>query len=106
MLEHYRELKSIPGYEYPSQVGDCEYDRTRISTLTPGIGMPTPTFVGSTPFRYRVDESWPAFVCPGDAGEAIGVACDSNDDVFLFLRGVKQPVRVYDRDGTCVAMWG
>ncbi len=61
--------------------------------------------VGTPPFRYRVDESWPSFPCKGDAGEAVGVACDSSDRVYVFLRGPK-PVQVFERDGTLITTWG
>jgi DNA-binding beta-propeller fold protein YncE len=56
-------------------------------------------------FRYRAEERWPQFPGDGPHGEAIGVACDSRDRVFVFLRG-PQPVRVYDRDGTFLSGWG
>src|SRR5262249_8604040 len=56
-------------------------------------------------FRYRAEERWPQFPGDGPHGEAIGVACDSQDRVFVFLRGPR-PVPVYDRDGTLLASWG
>lgn len=61
--------------------------------------------VGKSPFRYRVDENWAKFPCHGGAGEAVGVACDSHDRVYVFLRG-PQPVQVFERDGRPVASWG
>ena len=68
--------------------------------------MPAPAIhVGAAPFRYRVDESWLSFPANGSAGEAVGVACDSKDRVYVFLRG-PQPVQVFERDGTPVASWG
>lgn len=60
---------------------------------------------GGGPFRYRVDESWPSFAAAGLDGEAVGVACDSRDRVFVFLRG-PQPVQVFDRSGTFLFAWG
>jgi len=61
--------------------------------------------VGSGSFRYSVDESWARFPCNGSDGEAVGVACDRRDRVYVFLRGPK-PVQVFERDGTPVATWG
>ena len=61
--------------------------------------------IGSGDFRYTVDESWAKFPATGDAGEAVGVACDSKDRVYVFLRGPK-PVLVFERDGTPVGFWG
>src|SRR2546421_430004 len=49
--------------------------------------------VGSGPFRYRVEEAWPAFPAAAADGEAVAVACDSRDRVFVFLRGPR-PVQV------------
>jgi sugar lactone lactonase YvrE len=67
--------------------------------------MPSSQAVGSPPFQYRVDESWPNFPCAGSDGEAVGVACDSRDRVYVFLRG-PQPVRIFERDGTPIGGWG
>ncbi|MBI2807592.1 MAG: hypothetical protein HYX68_21640 [Planctomycetes bacterium] len=61
--------------------------------------------VGQGNFRYRVDEAWAKFPIDGDAGEAVGVACDSKDRVYVFLRGPR-PVLVFERDGTPVSTWG
>ena len=61
--------------------------------------------VGSGSFQYDVDESWAKFPADGSAGEAVGVACDSRNRVYVFLRGPK-PVQVFERDGTPVTSWG
>jgi hypothetical protein len=61
--------------------------------------------VGSGAFRYRVHLDWPVFPAAGFHGEAVAVACDSRNRVFVFLRG-PSPVRVYEPDGTFVAAWG
>ena len=61
--------------------------------------------VGSGSFHYHVDEAWAKFPCAGVEGEAVGVACDSKDRVYVFLRGPR-PVQVFERDGTPVASWG
>src|SRR5882724_7974891 len=60
---------------------------------------------GQAPLQYRVDESWAKFPADGGAGEAVAVACDSHDRVYVFLRGPR-PVQVFERDGTPVALWG
>src|SRR5438309_11401317 len=56
-------------------------------------------------FRYRVEESWAKFPADGPSGEAVAVACDARDRVFIFLRGPR-PVQVLEPDGTFVAAWG
>jgi DNA-binding beta-propeller fold protein YncE len=61
--------------------------------------------VGIGNFAYHVDEAWAKFPCAGPAGEAVGVACDSKDRVYVFLRG-PQPVQVFEPNGTRVATWG
>jgi DNA-binding beta-propeller fold protein YncE len=55
--------------------------------------------------RYRVEASWPHFPGDGPHGEAVAVACDRRDRVFVFFRG-PQPVCVYDSDGRFVTGWG
>ncbi len=64
-----------------------------------------PIYVGAGKFRYEVDLSWDIFPANGSAGEAVGVACDSRDRVYVFLRG-PEPVRVFERNGTPVMTWG
>ena len=61
--------------------------------------------VGQGLFRYRVEESWAKFPGDGEGGEAVAVACDARDRVFVFLRGPR-PVRVFEADGTPVTTWG
>jgi DNA-binding beta-propeller fold protein YncE len=56
-------------------------------------------------FRYRVEAGWPQFPGDGPYGEAVAVACDGRDRVFVFFRG-PQPVRVYEADGRFVTAWG
>jgi DNA-binding beta-propeller fold protein YncE len=64
-----------------------------------------PRLVGQGPFRYRVEEKWAKFPGDGPDGEAVAVACDRRDRVFVFLRG-PHPVRAYEPDGTPVTAWG
>lgn len=56
-------------------------------------------------FRYDVDSRWDKFPAAGPDGEAVAVACDSRDRVYVFLRGPR-PVLVFDRDGTFLHSWG
>jgi DNA-binding beta-propeller fold protein YncE len=56
-------------------------------------------------FRYRADDRWPHFPGDGPHGEAVAVACDSRDRVFVFFRG-PQPVRIHDSDGRFLGGWG
>jgi DNA-binding beta-propeller fold protein YncE len=65
----------------------------------------SPVRVGNGLFSYRVDEAWAKFPANGSAGEAVGVACDSKDRVYVYLRG-PQPVQVFERDGRPVRTWG
>jgi DNA-binding beta-propeller fold protein YncE len=62
-------------------------------------------YVGEGRFRYRVEAGWAMFPGDGPHGEAVAVACDGRERVFVFLRG-PQPVRVYEPDGAFVAAWG
>lgn len=61
--------------------------------------------VGQGQFRYRVEESWAKFPGDGPCGEAVAVACDTHDRVYVFLRG-PSPVRIFEPDGTLVTCWG
>lgn len=61
--------------------------------------------VGQRSHRYQVDESWARFPAAGADGEAVAVACDRNDRVYVFLRGPR-PVQVFEADGTPVGTWG
>jgi hypothetical protein len=49
-------------------------------------------------------KAWTAFPCGAVDGEAVGIAYDWKDRVYVFLRGPK-PVQVFERDGTCIATW-
>ncbi len=75
--------------------------------MDPSTGLRTDqdVRVGQGNFRYRVEESWARFPANGPCGEAVAVACDSRNRVFVFFRS-PQPVRIYEPDGTFVATWG
>jgi DNA-binding beta-propeller fold protein YncE len=53
--------------------------------------------------RFVLDPSWSLF--PAAEGEAIGVACDSSDRVFVLTRG-PLPVHVFDCHGKRLGTWG
>lgn len=59
----------------------------------------------NTSFNYHPDVRWPSFPANGPAGEAVGVACDSQDRVFVFSRG-PVPVHVFSPQGTLLFSWG
>jgi sugar lactone lactonase YvrE len=61
--------------------------------------------VGDGAFRYEASDEW-ARLPPGwKFGEAVGVATDSRDRVFVFCRS-EHPVIVFDRGGAFVGSWG
>lgn len=55
--------------------------------------------------NYLPDERWPKFPANGPDGEAVAVACDAEDRVFVFLRGPR-PVQVFEPNGTLLTTWG
>jgi DNA-binding beta-propeller fold protein YncE len=61
--------------------------------------------VGNGEFRYRVNPVWDKFPAAGADGEAVAVACDSHDHVYVFLRGPR-PVQVFEPDGRLLHSWG
>src|SRR4051812_6836961 len=91
-----------PGWR--DQFGTVSYTDTA-RTLPPERIFMSPVRVGTDSFAYHVDERWPSFPAGGDAGEAVGVACDSRDRVYVFLRG-PQPVQVFDQGGKFLTSWG
>jgi DNA-binding beta-propeller fold protein YncE len=69
------------------------------------VGTGPEAGVGQGGFRYQVETRWAIFPADGTTGEAVAVACDSRDRVFVFLRGPR-PVQVFERDGTFIMTWG
>jgi DNA-binding beta-propeller fold protein YncE len=69
------------------------------------VGTDSEVCVGHGQFRYRVEQTWAKFPADGAPGEAVAVACDARDRVFVFLRGPR-PVQVFEPDGTLVTAWG
>ena len=68
--------------------------------------MSTDNVVGSGKFVYEADDSCVQVPAGLELGEAVGIAVDSQDRLFVFNRGGTQPVMVFDRDGAFVQMWG
>lgn len=62
--------------------------------------------VGQGEFVYEADDSFVRLPDGMKIGEAVGVATDSRDRLFVFNRGGEQPVMVCDADGNFVEMWG
>ncbi len=62
--------------------------------------------VGAGQFVYHADDSCIRLPDGMKLGEAVGVAVDSRDRLYVFNRGGTQPVIVFDRDGNFVQMWG
>src|SRR4051794_34926132 len=60
---------------------------------------------GNGDFSFRADETWARFPAAGPDGEAVAVACDLRDRVYVFLRGPK-PVQIFAPDGTAIDSWG
>jgi DNA-binding beta-propeller fold protein YncE len=63
------------------------------------------TTVGSTPFTYQPAPHWEQLPRGWSFVEAVGVAVDSHDRVFVFNRG-EHPVMVFDADGRFLTSWG
>ena len=76
-----------------------------MATHSASRGSAHSPIVGVGAFRYGVDQSWPHFPANGPDGEAVAVACDAQDRVYVFLRG-SRPVQVFEPDGTLIATWG
>ncbi len=61
--------------------------------------------LGSGDYCYEAVENW-AKLPPGWSFKEIGsVACDRNDNVYVFNRG-EHPMIVFDRDGNFLKSWG
>jgi DNA-binding beta-propeller fold protein YncE len=65
----------------------------------------TPVEVGSDAFRYRVAADWPTLPSDWSLVEAVAVATDSRDRVYVFNRG-EHPVVIFTPDGELVGSWG
>ncbi len=66
----------------------------------------TSNSVGSGEFVYEPDDAWHLLPDGRALGEAVGVATDSQDRLYVFNRGGQQPVMVFDSDGGFLHSWG
>lgn len=56
-------------------------------------------------FGYEVQDQWGVLPAGWRWQEAVGVAADSQDRVFVFDRG-EHPVTIFDRNGAWLGSWG
>jgi DNA-binding beta-propeller fold protein YncE len=56
-------------------------------------------------FDYKIVPGWGKLPAAWSWGVISGVACDSQDHVYVFTRGV-HPVVIFDRDGIFLDSWG
>ena len=61
--------------------------------------------LGQGEYSYDYYAYWAGFESAYHEGWIPGVACDSQDRVFIYSRSEK-PLNVYDRDGNHLATWG
>lgn len=61
--------------------------------------------VGTAPLLFQPDPDWPRVPDDIALDEAVGVATDSTDRVFVFHRG-DPAVLIFESDGTFVTAWG
>ena len=66
---------------------------------------PQPEDVGQGEHVYQPMDAWHQVPADMSMGEAVGIAVDSQDQVFVFNRG-QHPVMVFDADGKYVRCWG
>ncbi len=60
---------------------------------------------GSGKYTYKLDPDWPKFPANIPWGWVAGVACDSQDRVFVYSRS-EHPLAVFDREGNLIETWG
>ena len=61
--------------------------------------------VGSGAFCYEPVPGWEQLPDGWTFVEAVGVACDSQDRVYVYNRG-EHPMIVFNRDGSFHSSWG
>ena len=61
--------------------------------------------VGSSQFKYRVNDEWARLPDGWSFKEVGGVGVDRNDNVYVFNRG-EHPMIVFDRRGNFLRSWG
>jgi len=67
---------------------------------------PAVQLVGTQPFVYEAHAAWQRLPQGKKLGEAVGVAADSQDCVYVFTRGGEHPVMIFERDGRYAGGWG
>lgn len=60
---------------------------------------------GSGAYRYTVDETWPKRPADWKWGWTPGMACDSQDRIFVNSR-CEHPLVIFDTDGNMLDSWG
>ena len=68
--------------------------------------MTTARRVGSEQFVYEPNDKWHRVSEGTKLGEAVGVATDSEDRLYVFTRGGDQPVMIFEANGNFVRGWG
>jgi len=61
---------------------------------------------GSGEFIYHANATWPQLPEGIVLGEAVGVAVDSRDRLYVFTRSGSHPVMIFERDGRLADYWG
>ena len=68
--------------------------------------MLTEDVFGNGDFVYRANDSCVAVPADIEFGEAVGIAVDSRQRLFVFNRGGTEPVMVFNQEGNFEKMWG
>ena len=63
------------------------------------------TILGDGEYRYEELASWATLPASWSFKEAVDVAVDAQDRVYVFSRG-EHPVMVFERDGSFITSWG
>ena len=61
--------------------------------------------LGEGEFTYEVNDNWEKLPPTHSWREAVSVAVDSKDHVYVFNRG-KHPMMVFDKNGNFLQSWG
>lgn len=62
--------------------------------------------VGGGEFAYEPNDQWHRLPDGMKLGEAVGIATDSEDRLYVFTRGGDQPVMVFEANGDFIRGWG
>jgi DNA-binding beta-propeller fold protein YncE len=61
--------------------------------------------LGTGEYRYRLEQEWAKIPENFILDDAVDIATDSHDRVFVFCRG-NHPILIFDREGHFVSCWG